>query len=272
MTTWHTGGAYRRKPNNYRRRPVQGGRRVSNAHFRRRRVDFDSLLVRFLILLLAACIIGVGFGLVLPKVSKPLAQMTGQYVATGPVAQVLATLPVDDHPSTRGYDRDSFGYNTTDDDGDGCTIRDDILKRDMTSVRYKAPSACQVKTGALQEPYTGKFIRFVRGKRTSAAVQIDHVVALENAWQSGASQWDAETKQEYGNDAYNLLAVDGPANQQKGSASAAYWLPANRGFRCAYVARQVGVKQKYNLSVTTSEKQAISKVLKTCPAQQIPKR
>ncbi|WEV64323.1 HNH endonuclease family protein [Bifidobacterium sp. ESL0732] len=271
MTIWHARGTCRRKSNNYDHRVVQGGKRANSAHFRQRRVNLDSLLVRFLILLMVASLIGIGFGLILPKVSKPFAQMTGQYVATGPVAQVLATLPVDDHPSTRGYDRDSFGYNTTDDDGNGCTIRDDILKRDMTSVRYKAPSACQVKTGALQEPYTGKSIRFVRGKQTSAAVQIDHVVALENAWQSGASKWDAATKQQYGNDAYNLLAVDGPANQQKGSASAAYWLPINRRFRCSYVARQVGVKQKYNLSVTTPEKQAISKVLKTCPAQQIPK-
>ncbi|WEV69118.1 HNH endonuclease family protein [Bifidobacterium sp. ESL0775] len=235
-------------------------------------INLDSLVTRFLILLLIAGFIGVAVGLVLPKVSRPLAQMTGQYVATGPVAEALATLPVDDHPSTRGYDRDSFGYNTTDDDGDGCTIRDDILKRDMTAIKYKAPSACQVKSGSLREPYTGKTIHFVRGRQTSAAVQIDHVVALENAWQSGANKWDAAQKQEYGNDPYNLLSVDGPANQQKGSASAAYWLPANRQFRCAYVARQVGVKEKYDLTVTTAEKQAISKVLRTCPAQQIPKR
>ncbi|MCO6558920.1 MAG: HNH endonuclease [Bifidobacterium sp.] len=269
---WHTRETIRQRPNNYDHWAIRDGRRGSRAHFRRRWINFDSLLTRFLILLVAACLIGVATGLVLPKVSRPLAQMTGQYVATGPVAQALATLPVDDHPSTRGYDRDSFGYNTTDDDGDGCTIRDDILKRDMTAIRYKAPSGCQVKAGALKEPYTGKSIRFVRGKQTSAAVQIDHVVALENAWQSGASKWDATTKQQYGNDAYNLLAVDGPANQQKGSASAAYWLPANRKFRCAYVARQVGVKRKYNLTVTTPEKQAISKVLRTCPAQQIPKQ
>ncbi|MDF7640320.1 HNH endonuclease family protein [Bifidobacterium sp. ESL0784] len=258
--------------NNYGGHAIQGGKRGGGAHFRRRWIRSDSLLTRFLILLLAACMIGVATGFVLPKVSRPLAQMTGQYVATGPVAQVLATLPVDDHPSTRGYNRDSFGYNTTDDDGDGCTIRDDILKRDMTAIKYKAPSACQVKSGALQEPYTGKSIRFVRGRQTSAAVQIDHVVALENAWQSGASKWDAATKQRYGNDAYNLLAVDGPANQQKGSASAAYWLPTNRRFRCAYVARQIGVKQKYGLSVTTAEKQAISKVLRTCPTQEIPRQ
>ncbi|WEV42677.1 HNH endonuclease family protein [Bifidobacterium sp. ESL0682] len=234
-------------------------------------MNLDSLLTRFLILLVAAVFIGVGSGLLLPKISKPLGQMTGQYVATGPVAQVLSTLTVDDHPNTYGYNRDSFGYNTTDDDGDGCTIRDDILKRDMTDVKYKAPSTCKVKYGTLQEPYTGKTIHFVRGKQTSAAVQIDHVVALENAWQSGAKKWDSAKKLQYGNDPYNLLAVDGPANQEKSSASAAYWLPSNRAFQCSYVARQVGVKQKYNLTVTTAEKQAISKVLRTCPAQEVPK-
>lgn len=272
MVIWRVREANRCKPNNYRSFSYRGIGRVSSAHFRRRRINLDSLLTRFLILLIAAVLIGIGTGCVLPKVSSPLAQMTGQYVATGPVAQVLATLPVDDYPSTSGYDRDSFGYNTTDGDGDGCTIRDDILKRDMTEIRYKAPSTCQVKSGSLREPYTGKSIRFMRGKQTSAAVQIDHVVALENAWQSGASGWSAAKKQEYGNDPYNLLAVDGPANQQKGSASAAYWLPANRQFRCAYVARQVSVKQRYGLTVTTAEKQAISKVLRTCPTQEIPKQ
>lgn len=246
-------------------------RRRNETHFRRRRINPDSLLTRFLILLVAALCIGIGTGLLLPRISMPLAQVTGQYIATGPVAQVLATLPVDDHPSKQGYDRNSFSYNTTDDDGDGCTVRDDILKRDMTDVTYKSPSRCQVKSGTLQDPYTGKTIRFIRGRQTSSAVQIDHVVALENAWQSGAKQWDVQTKQQYGNDSYNLLAVDGPANQEKGSASAAYWLPPSHQYRCSYVARQVGVKQKYALTVTTTEKQAISTVLRTCPTQQIPK-
>ncbi|WP_348519402.1 HNH endonuclease family protein [Bifidobacterium sp. ESL0790] len=233
-----------------------------------------------MILLFAAAITGVLSGLALPQISPPLAKMTGQYISTGPVTQVLDGLPVDDHPSTSGYDRDSFGYNTTDDDGNGCTIRDDVLARDMKSVRFGAsrassgPSApaCQVRAGELADPYTGKTIHFVRGPRTSAAVQIDHVVALENAWQSGASQWDSDERMQFGNDGLNLLAVDGPANQEKGSASAAYWLPANRGFQCQYVARQVAVKHKYQLSVTTQERESISKVLRTCPAQQLPKQ
>ena len=81
------------------------------------------------------------------------------------------------------------------------------------------------------------------------------------------TQWDHTKLYQFGNDMYNLLAVDGPANQQKGSASAAYWLPTNSEYRCDYVARQIGVKAKYGLSVTTKEKRAMLSVLRACPAQ-----
>ncbi|MDF7663393.1 HNH endonuclease family protein [Bifidobacterium sp. ESL0763] len=235
------------------------------------------MAVRLVVLLLCAALAGVLCGLALPRISPPLARITGQYVATGPVAQALAALPVDDRPSKRGYDRDSFGYNTTDDDGNGCTIRDDVLARDMKAVRLGANrqsggAVCQVRSGELKDPYTGETIRFVRGPRTSSAVQIDHVVALENAWQSGASQWSVDQRRRFGNDRLNLLAVDGPANQEKGAASAAYWLPGNRGYQCPYVARQVEVKSEYRLSVTTQERDAIAKVLRTCPTQRLPDR
>ena len=126
--------------------------------------------------------------------------------------------------------------------------------------------------GHAGRPYTGKTIHFVRGARTSSAVQIDHVVALENAWRSGASTWDQAKRYRFGNDMYNLLAVDGPANQEKGSASAAYWLPTNGAYRCDYVARQIGVKAKYGLTVTTKEKRAMLSVLRACPAQAVPER
>ena len=98
------------------------------------------------------------------------------------------------------------------------------------------------------------------------------MVALENAWRSGASTWDQAKRYRFGNDMYNLLAVDGPANQEKGSASAAYWLPTNGAYRCEYVARQIGVKAKYGLTVTTKEKRAMLSVLRACPAQSVPER
>ncbi len=101
-------------------------------------------------------------------------------------------------------------------------------------------------------------------------MQIDHVVALSNAWQTGAQKLSKTTRTELANDPYNLLAVDGPANQQKSDGDAATWLPSNKSFRCEYVARQIGVKHKYSLWVTQSEKNAMSNVLSACPTQTIP--
>src|SRR5947199_120048 len=83
----------------------------------------------------------------------------------------------------------------------------------------------------------------VRGQRTSAAVQIDHVVALSDAWQTGAQLLPALERARLANDPVELLAVDGPTNEAKGDGDAATWLPPNKPFRCAYVARQIAVKR-----------------------------
>ncbi|NEG70467.1 HNH endonuclease family protein [Bifidobacterium choloepi] len=244
------------------------GRR-SNSYFRRRRRR-NRLGERIVALIVAAVLLGVTAGTWLPKVSTTVARVTGQYAATGTAAETLQKLVVDDDPDASGYSRDVFGYRTTDDDGNGCDVRDDVLARDLTDVAYKSGSTCVVQSGVLDDPYTGADIRFTRGQATSSAVQIDHVVALQNAWQSGARDWDSAKLVEYGNDMYNLLAVDGTANQEKGSASAAYWLPTNGDFRCEYVALQIGVKDKYSLTVTSAEKDAMLSVLHGCPAQEIP--
>lgn len=222
------------------------------------------------LIVIAAIVLGVIIGWVLPKVSTTVGTATGQYTATGTAAETLERLTVDDSGKKSGYNRDDFGFRTTDTDGNGCDMRDDILARDLTDVTFKSSDGCTVLRGILDDPYTGQTIHFQRGQDTSAAVQIDHVVALENAWQSGAYNWDRDQLVTYANDPYNLLAVDGPANQGKGSSSAAYWLPTNGAYRCDYVARQIGVKDKYGLTVTSSEKQAMLAVLHGCPGQAIP--
>ena len=246
------------------RRPIDGG-----ARFRRRRFDANSPLERLLILAVLAIVVGITIGLILPRLSSPVGSITGEYLAKGPAVDVLNTLSVDDAQNAAGYERESFGYRETDDDGNGCDVRDDVLARDLKEVTY---SGCHVASGVLTDPYTAKTIEFTRGKTTSAAVQIDHVVALENAWQSGARTWSTAERYRFGNDAYNMLAVDGPANEQKGSASAAYWLPTNGDYRCPYVARQIGVKATYKLSVASTEKQAMMAVLRSCPNQEVPQR
>ncbi|RSX53451.1 deoxyribonuclease [Bifidobacterium goeldii] len=239
-------------------------------HFRPRRFRGTGPFERLLMLLVIAAVVGITAGLILPKVSPTVGEITGEYTASGPAADALEQLTIDDQQSGAGYDRDSFGFRETDDDGNGCDVRDDVLARDLTNVIFSASKRCRVESGTLQDPYTGQTIDFVRGAGTSSAVQIDHVVALENAWQSGARDWDRAKRVRFGNDMVNLLAVDGPANQEKGSASAAYWLPTNSEYRCDYVARQIGVKTKYALTVTTAEKRAMLAVLRSCPTQQLP--
>ena len=240
------------------------------ANYVTKRFNVSNPLERVLILLVVAAVVGIGAGVLLPKISPEVGELTGEYVASGDAADTLETLRVDDNQSGEGYERDLFGFRETDDDGDGCDVREAVLARDMEDVTYTYPGGCKVKTGVLHDLYTGKTIHFVRGPQTSKAVQIELVVALENAWRSGARDWSTAERYEFGNDMYNLLAADGAANQDKGSASAAYWLPTNEDFRCDYVARQIGVKDKYDLSVTTKEKQAMLSVLRSCPGQEVP--
>lgn len=172
----------------------------------------------------------------------------------------LEQLPVKGRAPKTGYSRTQFG------DGwalvNGCDMRNIILARDLKNVAVSLN--CKVLSGDLKDPYTGKLIHFARGADTSDDVQIDHVVALSNAWQAGAQQISALQRETLANDPLNLLAVDGQANQDKGDGDAATWLPPNKMFRCQYVTRQVEVKKKYQLWVTFAEKEAIRRVLNSC--------
>ena len=151
-------------------------------------------LERILIILLIAVVVGATLGVILPRINNGIAEITGRYTATGTAAETLNKLAVVDRPNGDGYDRDLFGFRETDDDGNGCDVREDILARDLTDVAYVTRNGCKVKSGVLNDPYTGKVIHFTRGQNTSAAVQIDHVVALQNAWQSGAKDWNARKR------------------------------------------------------------------------------
>lgn len=144
--------------------------------------------------------------------------------------------------------------------------RNDVLRRDLTDFATKAGTkGCVVLSGNLKDPFTGKTIKFKRGNKTSNDVHIDHTVSLSDAWQKGAQQWDADKREEFANDFLNLVAVDGPTNSAKGDGDTATWLPPNKKYRCAYVARQVSVKKDYGLWVTQAELDAMVRVLSTCP-------
>jgi len=183
---------------------------------------------------------------------------------------LLEQLEVKGRASKSGYDRAKFGQAWSDDvrvDGgrNGCDTRNDILRRDLTDpVIRPGTHGCLVESGTLHDPYSGESLDFVRGER-SAEVQIDHVVALADAWQKGAQAWDDDTRRDFANDPLNLLAVDGSLNQQKGAGDAATWLPPNKAFRCHYATRIVEVKATYGLWVTQAEHDALARELMRCP-------
>lgn len=188
--------------------------------------------------------------------------------AEGTALEQLDTLEVKGRAPKTGYSRKEFGNGWLDPDGNGCDGRNDILTRDFESVVHD-DDGCKVLTGVLQDPFTGQIIDFTRGAETSTDVQIDHIVALSDAWQKGAQQLSAEERQRFANDPVNLLPVDGPANSQKSDADAATWLPPNRDFRCEFVAMQTAVKTKYDLWVTEPEHEAIANVLSECPDEPV---
>ena len=185
---------------------------------------------------------------------------------TGLAIDELAKLPVKGRAPKTGYTREQFGadWNMT----NGCNTRNIILNRDMTNVMVD--ESCNVTNGTLNDPYSGKIIVFARGSDSSSAVQIDHVVALSDAWQKGAQQMTQSERVTLANDPLELLAVDGPTNMQKGDGDAATWLPPNKSFRCQYVARQIAVKIRYKLWVTTAEHDAMTSILDKCPGMVLP--
>ncbi|MDD1477312.1 HNH endonuclease family protein [Arthrobacter sp. H16F315] len=189
-------------------------------------------------------------------------------VPAGSAAVLLETLAVKGRAARADYDRGAFGQAWLDVDLNGCDTRNDILRRDLSDLEFSGGSTCQVAAGTLREPYTGQQIRFRRGSGSSKDVQIDHVVALGDAWQKGAQQLSAGQREHLANDPLNLIAVDGAANQDKSASDAATWLPPNKALRCHYVARQISVKAAYLLWVTPAEKEAIKRILASCPEQQ----
>jgi hypothetical protein len=183
--------------------------------------------------------------------------------AAAAVAQ-LASIPVKGKAPKTGYSRGQFGPAWSDVDHNGCDTRNDMLRRDLTDVTTKPGTRdCVITSGKLADKYTGKTITFTRGEN-SADVQIDHIIPLSLAWQTGAQQISAAQRLQLANDPLNLMSADGPANQQKSDSSADAWLPANKAFRCEYVARQTAVKAKYKLWMTRPEHDAIAGILATC--------
>lgn len=184
----------------------------------------------------------------------------------GSALEALNGLEVKGRAPKTDYARAQFGSGWA--TVNGCSTRDVIMFRDLINVALS--DECTVASGLLNDTYTGEPIQYT--KDDPSAIQIDHVIALSDAWQTGAQQLSAETRKQLANDPLELIAVSGRQNQIKSDANAASWLPPNKAFRCEYIARQIAVKQKYSLWVTSPEKEAMVSVLQTCPEQAMPQQ
>ncbi|MDT5363514.1 MAG: hypothetical protein QOC69_5276 [Mycobacterium sp.] len=206
-------------------------------------------------------------------------QSAGRFVAAADVPTVapgvdvlagIAEIP----QRIRGndYRRAAFGDSWTDDNAapgghNGCDTRNDILDRDLVDKTYVSISRCPnaVATGTLHDPYTGETINLVRGNQTGAAVQIDHLVPLAYAWDQGARNWTDEMRVRFANDPANLLAVDGPINEDKSDGEPAVWMPPNHAFWCQYAVQFVAVMRGYGLPVDAPSVPVLRDAAGTCP-------
>lgn len=229
---------------------------------------------RFRLILLICLLVAVGtlYSQVMAETSEALdhastVTLNTQLSESQEAATVaLEKLAVKGRAPKTGYSRQQFGNGWA--ATGNCTVRDRIMARDFAEVQYATEGDCSVIGGVLHDSYTGTTIRFTKTK--SSAIQIDHVIALSDAWQKGAQQLTPQRRAELANDPLELLAVDGPANQEKSDADAATWLPPNKAYRCRYIARQIAVKAKYELWVTAAERDTMRRVLGACPQQVLP--
>jgi hypothetical protein len=200
--------------------------------------------------------------------SAPSAAPSGPTPRFDEARRQVKKLTVRGWDRTTDFRRSQFGEAWSDDVNvefghNGCNTRDDVLRRDLKDLVVR-PFTCFAQSGTLVDPYTSSTIAFVRGPQTSNSIEIDHVVALADAWYKGARAWDPQRRLDFANDPRNLLAVSPKANFDKAFRDAASWLPPSAAFRCDFVARQVEVKTAYGLWVSAKEKKAMTDVLSRC--------
>ena len=205
--------------------------------------------------------------IVINSVSQQHAQVATEQAASGTALAALNDLLVKEAESGDNYERSEFSSSWA--SWRDCNVRQKILNRDLKDVQL-GDNGCTVVSGTLNDPYSGQTIELTTKSAVSSKVQIDHVVALSNAWQTGAQHLTKEERKALANDDLELIAVSSSANQDKSDGDASEWLPENKAFRCEYVARQIAVKLKYQLWVTTTEKSAMVNVLTTCPNEPLP--
>lgn len=187
----------------------------------------------------------------------------------------------------KGNRTNLFGTPWKDVDNNGCDTRNDILARDLKDVDYSKKDGVQdlsqargqgvsscpnatVYRGVLDDPYTGKVIKFSRGEK-SATIQIDHVIPLGYVYKHGgwkiAKDGRKDILEQIANDPNNLLAVDGATNGAKSDQGPATWMPPNTAYQCTYALKWVKVLQTYQdkgLTISGADKDKLVSILSSC--------
>lgn len=193
-----------------------------------------------------------------PSTDRPTGKVPVTTVPTPDVGGLtqLATLKVASWHSMNGYSRDRFPHWVS--QGEHCDTREVVLKRDGTGV--KTDANCKVTAGRWVSPYDDKVVT------KAIDLDIDHMVALANAWRTGAWDWTDDKRSAFANDLTRpqLLAVTLQTNRSKGDQDPSEWRPPLRDYWCEYAQSWISVKAFWKLNVTDAEKFALQEMLETC--------
>lgn len=181
-----------------------------------------------------------------------------------PLAELLTILPT--APEQRaGYDRSLFRH-WTDADGDGCDTRREVLIEESLTV-VAVSATCGISGGSWVSVYDGLAFTDPSG------LDIDHVVALAEAWDSGAYGWSADRRERFANDlgvSWSLIAVSASSNRSKSDQDPADWLPPSSGDLCPYLSAWIAVKVRWSLAVDTGERSELASLTASCPDERMP--
>lgn len=167
-----------------------------------------------------------------------------------------------------GYDRSLFPHWVV--IKDGCDTREVVLIRQAKS-GPTVGAGCRVGTGRWFSPFDGVTVR------NPSSLDIDHLVALSEAWASGARTWSTDRRRAFANDVSyrrSLIAVTASSNRSKGDQDPAEWLPPRTSYRCKYVSDWIAVKYRWRLSIDVNERSALTVLVQGCgnPRITVPKR
>lgn len=208
------------------------------------------------VLVVLLSVAGCGTDILQPNTPSSAGVPTGPAAPGDDPAAQLAALPVAPEGKMTGYSRDRFPHWSG--QGDGCDTRDVVLQRQGADVR--TADGCKIVSGTWTSAYDGKVVN------DPGELDIDHVVALAEAWRSGADKWTDEQRERFANDlgGLQLIAVTATSNRAKGDQDAAKWKPSVESYWCTYARAVVSVKTLYALTVDEAERDALAGLLKTC--------